>query len=375
MSASPANCGEPSGIPYYLPKPLLVVSKNFHHVRERQVGLTEPAAIPTVFDDQKGYGDVNLSATFTRASNSKASATETRATPPAALNSSVVPGTEIPSDGLAPHTFFTYEILFVPDLTQKYMLQIEGGSGEMRAAVNMVNGWMFTGLGPYYLKDSSTAQNILARGTAIGLTLGGAADIVNSVAQLRPAAGEANRGLDPDSVKDIARDLAQAREMQTADFAQLEGDGEIERYAEIYIYEGYLDETGQMAWRPIVGELDPLTQTLSGHQFSRRYLGAYTPSKAAKGGASAPSPLLKPAMKPPAGSHDTAAETAAPRTIGPELLDATSPDTTRTRNAPKLKVSKPLLIPPEPEQLPAPSAGSSTRRKPGKKSASVTVAG
>ena len=76
---------------------------------------------------------------------------------------------DVPSDGLAPNTFFTYHIDFVPDLTQKYGLKVSGGVGEFRAAMNLVNGWQFTGLGPYYMKDSSTAQDVMASGIAARL--------------------------------------------------------------------------------------------------------------------------------------------------------------------------------------------------------------
>jgi hypothetical protein len=43
-------------------------------------------------------------------------------------------------DGLAPDCFYTYQIIFVPDLTQKYGLRVTGGAGEIRAAMNLVNG-------------------------------------------------------------------------------------------------------------------------------------------------------------------------------------------------------------------------------------------
>src|SRR5262245_44909461 len=61
---SPWNCQEPEGIPYYLPKPLLVVSKNFYHVEDGKVGLTDSAPIPSAFDDQAKYADVNARSTF-----------------------------------------------------------------------------------------------------------------------------------------------------------------------------------------------------------------------------------------------------------------------------------------------------------------------
>ena len=91
-----------------------------------------------------------------------------------------------PSDGLKPDAFYTYHIVFVPDFTQKYGLKIKGGVGEIRAAMNLVNGWQFTGLGPYYMKDSSTAQNTLSAGITANLAASGVADVVKAAASLAP---------------------------------------------------------------------------------------------------------------------------------------------------------------------------------------------
>jgi len=41
---------------------------------------------------------------------------------------------------LVPQEFYTYNFVFLPDLTQKYGLRIKGGVGEMRATENLVNG-------------------------------------------------------------------------------------------------------------------------------------------------------------------------------------------------------------------------------------------
>ena len=51
-------CKEPEGIPFYLPKPLLIVSKNFRNIEETKVGLTDSAPIPNFFDDQAKYADL-----------------------------------------------------------------------------------------------------------------------------------------------------------------------------------------------------------------------------------------------------------------------------------------------------------------------------
>ncbi|MEP3929108.1 hypothetical protein, partial [Rhodopirellula bahusiensis] len=63
MGLSPANQCDPPGIPYYLPKPLLVVAKNVRHIDESKVGLTGPAPIPGGFDNQAAYADIKANVT------------------------------------------------------------------------------------------------------------------------------------------------------------------------------------------------------------------------------------------------------------------------------------------------------------------------
>ncbi len=319
LPASPANQCEPPGIPFYLPKPLLVISKNFYHVEEATVGLTDSAPIPDSFDAQDKYGSVSLQGSFSRTSsntppNNAGADTGTSPDPQSpTLHSPGAPTaprtSDLPSDGLGPHMFFTYEIVFVPDLSQKYVLQLNGGPGEMRAAMNLVNGWQFTGLGPYYLKDSSTAQNHMARGVAINLGLGGASDVINSIANLKSLAGD-GKSVGPGELAALARALERAQtstEIEAmpefawgtrTEFGQ-EGTPQtvrvpprIENYAEIYVYEAVL-EAGQMLWRPV--ELQKTT-------FDREFLG-----------------VLRNKSVPPG-----SAETGAPAGKGPGSSDAGS---------------------------------------------------
>ncbi len=294
LPASPQNKGEPPGMAYYLPKPLLVVSKNFHHLETPTVGLTDSVPIPTGFDEQETYAALDFDANYQRQSASASNVSfppregeEGESGEPKVANSvsspprrhsggaPISPGPlQIPKDGLAPHTFFTYEIIFVPDLTQKYVLQVQGGAGEMRAAINLVNGWMFTGLGPYYLKDSSTAQNLMARGLAINLGLAGASDVITSLAQLRGAAG---KGLDARDLVDFAQEIAAFSEANQAEVVDLNciGPGVIERYAEVLVYEPTVTPEGTMQWQQIVGPADPQTGLPVGLQFQREFLGAF----------------------------------------------------------------------------------------------------
>lgn len=299
LPASPANSCEPPGIPFYLPKPLLVISKNFHHIETPTVGLTDSAPIPHSFDAQSQYAALDFDSNYSYQRDPSGGTKGADGTDGSVVESSAavsdptlhssgaptVPAGAIPSDGLAPHTFFTYEIVFVPDMTQKYVLQIEGGAGEMRAAMNLVNGWQYTGLGPFYIKDSSTAQNTMARGLAINLGLEGASDLVSSIAEIAPGPGG---GLDAKTVRELGNlyDRA-ARESQTAkfDYSCLPR-GVIEKYAEIHVYEAFVDEVGQMQWRPIVGEYD-LNGVLRGFQFQREYLGTVQPEMVKADGSAA----------------------------------------------------------------------------------------
>jgi hypothetical protein len=59
VSLDPATFGRKTGIPFYLPKPLLIVAKNFRNIEETRVGLTESAPIPNAFDDQAKFAGLN----------------------------------------------------------------------------------------------------------------------------------------------------------------------------------------------------------------------------------------------------------------------------------------------------------------------------
>jgi hypothetical protein len=100
--------------------------------------------------------------------------------------STVVPAASIP-DEMHPQMFFTYQIIYLPDLTQKYGLRVSGGAGEMRQTMNLVNGWMYTGGGPMYFNDSTVAQDITAVGSAVGAVAGDVAKAVVPTAALTGA--------------------------------------------------------------------------------------------------------------------------------------------------------------------------------------------
>jgi hypothetical protein len=284
-------CKEPEGIPFYLPKPLLIVAKNFRNIEETKVGLTDSAPIPNFFDDQAKYADLNARTNFAGLDGTPAAGTpantsgdEKFPTGDAANLASVAkarvysgtgapisPGAVAP-DGLRPETFYTYHIVFVPDMTQKYGLKIKGGAGEIRAAMNLVNGWQFTGLGPYYMKDSSTAQNTLAGGITANLAASGVADVVKAVAGLKPGAALPGAGethtatppqpLSPDQVKSVTDAMMQLHPRFIP----------IPAYAEISIYEPYISPEGTMEWKPIAEksyDRSVLTTDLKPHETMR----------------------------------------------------------------------------------------------------------
>ncbi|MEO9930565.1 hypothetical protein [Rhodopirellula bahusiensis] len=276
MGLSPANQCDPPGIPYYLPKPLLVVAKNVRHIDESKVGLTGPAPIPGGFDNQAAYADIKANVTVPNTGGESGGGLAAASMTPAALSAAVAGTAGSPStvaekmtpdqnykDGITPDSFFTYQVIFVPDLTQKYGLQISGGAGEFRAAMNMVNGWMYTGMGPFYMKDSSSAQNAMATGVAAMYAGRGVSDVVDSVGGLTTAIGNL-----PGQESGIRTDGAQADEFSDAvralELAQKMAPKvhrDILNYAEVYIYEPVLLPDGQTTeWRQVAE-----------HHFDRHY--------------------------------------------------------------------------------------------------------
>jgi hypothetical protein len=152
----------------------------------------------------------------------------------------------LPDDGLAPDAFFTYHIVFVPDLSQKFGLKVRGGPGEVRAAMNLVNGWQFTGLGPFYAKDSATAQNVLASGTTAKLTGQGVADVVHSMADLAGVPGLLGQPRPSDIFADDPRVQKLSRSITALPLGLQPMT--LPRYAEIHVFEPRLGCDGQMTW-------------------------------------------------------------------------------------------------------------------------------
>src|ERR1700694_157999 len=53
---SPSDHPEPEGIPYYLPRAYIVVTKNVRYIPTPTVGLTMTAVIPNSFEPEPGSG-------------------------------------------------------------------------------------------------------------------------------------------------------------------------------------------------------------------------------------------------------------------------------------------------------------------------------
>jgi hypothetical protein len=288
------HCKEPEGIPFYLPKPLLIVAKNFRNVEDAKVGVTSPVPIPNEFEPTAGFGTLNAQAPFLGGGTptppeaaaggkggSGAGMEANTGTPTTAVAKSTTTQTApyysesgpplspayagVTSERLTPEAFYTYHIVFVPDMTQKYGLKVRGGVGEFRAAMNLVNGWQFTGLGPFYMKDSSTAQNTLATGIAANLTARGVGDVIRSLVSAQTAGAQATgtkgggggAGFGPGDTPP-ANAIRAIENLQSLNLQPVC----LPNYAEIHIYEAYLTPDGMMDWRPIAE-----------HTFGRDILG------------------------------------------------------------------------------------------------------
>lgn len=117
--------GGEAGIPYYLPKPYLLLTKNISLVQTKTV--TE-----TVKEDKK----------------------ET-------IKTTVEPIMQADKG----RDFFSFQVIYLPDLTQKYGMEILSRTGTIDTTVTLIDGWKFTGLN---LKaDAKTSETIQAIGSVI----------------------------------------------------------------------------------------------------------------------------------------------------------------------------------------------------------------
>lgn len=195
----------------------------------------------------------------------------------------LVPSTQIP-DGLIPETFYTYQIVYLPDLTQKYGLEINDGPGEFRSTMNLVNGWMYTGAGPMYMRDSTTAAQTVATGAAIG-------NIIDSMASFGFAtAGSMIPSPTSNALPPGLSGLPMGTFIQAQDDGSLPEQKKVEDYAELYVFEPVLTETwkseGFHRYRVKTVEWRLVTSTILGEKQPVRMSRNYLPIKSS---AAAPS--------------------------------------------------------------------------------------
>lgn len=116
------------GIPFYLPKPYLLITKNLPSVGTKLTTTTER----------------------------KQDGTATTVT----VNEPVPYGSEEAKKG----DLFSFQIIYLPDLAERYRLKIKSGTGTIDTTITLVDGWKFTGLN---LKaDAKTSETIQAVGSA-----------------------------------------------------------------------------------------------------------------------------------------------------------------------------------------------------------------
>jgi hypothetical protein len=101
-----ARPGGETGIPYYLPKPYLLITKN----------LTPLVEKTTEKKDDKG----------------NTTAIERKGEPVTTNNEK--------------GDFYSFQIIYLPDLTQKYGLEIQSRTGTIKTNVTLIDGWKLVGI-------------------------------------------------------------------------------------------------------------------------------------------------------------------------------------------------------------------------------------
>lgn len=119
------------GIPYYLPRPYLVISKNFSLSQMTATKETVPSS-----------GGSNKT---TQVANT----VKTTVTPMESTNVDT----------------FAWQIIYLPDLNQKYGLRFKRGTGTQENSFTLVDGWKLTGVNTK--SDAKTAETIAAVGTTV----------------------------------------------------------------------------------------------------------------------------------------------------------------------------------------------------------------
>lgn len=137
---------ENKGIPYYLPKPYLLVTKNVAVVQPTIPTAPKPktANKKAKKDDCKNI-NINCDPTPTPAP-----------TPPS--NTTPDKPTKKPT--------YAFQVIYLPDLGKERHIKMSAGLGSMTATFALANGWQFGGASVSL--DSKTTENITAIGNAVG---------------------------------------------------------------------------------------------------------------------------------------------------------------------------------------------------------------
>jgi hypothetical protein len=156
LTGSKIQSDDQEAMPYYLPKPYLLVTKNFNLIQTTKTTTTT-----------------------TKPDGTKIQVIEESSQGPSAGGKALAPG----------KTVYAYQIVYLPDPCKLYGLAISRGIGTLDSEIELEDGWKFTGT---RLKtDSKTPETIEALGKPIselGQALAGA---VGSGARLAGAGGGA----------------------------------------------------------------------------------------------------------------------------------------------------------------------------------------
>lgn len=135
MSPKALEEGNRDAIPYYLPKPYLLVTKNVNAI-----------------------GDKKMKETSKVTEREKTTETTKESSEPVSVSGSI----------------YSYQIVYLPDLRYKYGLKFSKGSGTYESSFKLEDGWRFTGLTSK--GDAKIPETILATGNLVKeLTAAGAA--------------------------------------------------------------------------------------------------------------------------------------------------------------------------------------------------------
>lgn len=151
------------GMSYYLPKPYLLIAKNI------ALGQTKVTTNVTEVKEDK-----------------KVTTTTVTITEP--VFSEIEKGRDL----------LSFQIIYLPDLTEKHSLNIESGTGTLDTTITLVDGWKFTGVN---LKvDAKTSEIIQAIGSVIGniplsFLKGGMEEVTKGTEELVEKKAEVDAGL------------------------------------------------------------------------------------------------------------------------------------------------------------------------------------